>query len=69
VSGLLPGDLVIHHRYLHWGHGLVVSVGPVLPVSGLQAMVMWPDLRDSPGTGGPEHCPMAELKVVGEDSS
>ena len=55
-----------HRRHKHWGQGLVVSMGPILPVSGLQAVVMWPDLPARSGSSAVEHCPVLELVLVKE---
>ena len=55
-----------HRRHSHWGQGLIVSLGPILPVSGLQAEVMWPDLPALSGSAAVEHCPAMELMLVKE---
>jgi hypothetical protein len=62
---LKAGDLVRHNDYHDWGLGIVISKGPVWPISGESVTVMWPENPDEELFGLVEHYPILSLTKAG----
>ena len=54
----------MHRDCPHWGYGLLISYGPIMPVSGQVAVVLWPSIPKMSVQPAVDYYPISDLEIV-----